>query len=193
MNDRLVFLREWAAAPLQMASVTPSSKSLARLMTAGLGPESGPVIELGPGTGVFTRAMLERGLAEEDLALIELNRPLAEQLERRYPKAQVHCMSAGDLANKNVFESGAQTIVSGLGILSMPDPLVEQILTGILHHLRPGGAYIQFTYGPTCPLSRATREKFGITSERVGGTVRNFPPASVYRMTRTGDAELKSA
>ena len=81
-SDSLQFLRAWAGDPLRVAAVAPSSRSLAWLMTSELGPSQGPVIELGPGTGVFTRAMIERGVDESDLTLVERGPEFASMLRR---------------------------------------------------------------------------------------------------------------
>ncbi|HYF53350.1 MAG TPA: hypothetical protein VEA41_03745, partial [Salinarimonas sp.] len=70
-SDVVPFLKAWLRQPLQVAAVAPSSRALAGLMTRGIGPCTGPVVELGPGTGSFTRALLERGVAEADLVLVE--------------------------------------------------------------------------------------------------------------------------
>lgn len=184
MSDSLRFLRQWAAAPLQVAAIAPSGKSLARLMVAAMGGDSGPVIELGPGTGVFTRAMIDSGVPETDIAMIELNPEFVADLSRRFPKAQVHNMSAGDLAQTSFFDRPISTVISGLGLLSMPQELVEDILTGVFHHLEPGGAFVQFTYGPKCPVPAPIMSKLELTARKTGGTWWNLPPASVYRVTK---------
>lgn len=184
MRETLSFLKQWAKAPLQTAAIAPSGSSLARLMTEDMGPKSGPVIELGPGTGVFTHAMLDRGLPEDQLALIELNPNFAKAMADTFPRAQVHCMSAAELESVQFFDTAPQRVISGLGLLSMPDEVVEAILRGVFHHLAPGGAFVQFTYGPKCPVPPAVMDKLGLKGRRIGGTLRNLPPASVYHVTR---------
>ncbi len=64
------FFRAWLAEPLRVAAVAPSGRALAKIMTAEISPQSGPVIELGPGTGAFTRTLIQRGVSEEDLVLV---------------------------------------------------------------------------------------------------------------------------
>ncbi|TIV94667.1 MAG: phospholipid methyltransferase, partial [Mesorhizobium sp.] len=71
-SETLQFFRAWLSEPLRVAAVTPSGRALAALIVSEISPATGPVLELGPGTGVFTRALLGRGIAEENLALIEL-------------------------------------------------------------------------------------------------------------------------
>ncbi|MEM9439227.1 MAG: methyltransferase domain-containing protein [Pseudomonadota bacterium] len=187
MQDQFRFLLQWAMAPLQVAAVAPSGRSLARLMAQEVRPDLGPVIELGPGTGVFTRAMIEQGMPEDRIALIELNPAFAADLARRFPKAQIHNVSAVDLMEMRTFDRKAAAVLSGLGLLSMPQQVVEAILRGVFLHLRPGGAFVQFTYGLRCPIPPEMLRYLGLQARRAGGTWRNLPPASVYTITRTSD------
>lgn len=173
------------AAPLRTAAVAPSSRTLARLMTQDITPQTGPVIELGPGTGVFTAALCERGIREGSLTLVELNPKFAELLRRRFPAARVLQMNAADLRTIPVLSGNcAGAVLSGLGLPSLPTRQVVDILRGSFQCLRPGGAFYQFTYGPRCPIASNILGRLGLEAERVGGTLFNLPPASVYRITR---------
>lgn len=136
-GDIAVFLRSWLAAPLKVGAIAPSGKALARLMTHSIGPATGEVVELGPGTGVFTRSLLSRGVREQDLTLVEFNEEFADLLRKRFPRARVVCMDAthiGRLKFRSKFSVGA--VVSGLPLLSMPAPTVSSILQGAFGHLR---------------------------------------------------------
>lgn len=86
--DSLTFLRAWLAAPLRVGAAFPSGASLARMITAGIGPATGAVIELGPGTGVFTQALIARGVPEHRLTQIEAGSEFATLLEARFPEAR---------------------------------------------------------------------------------------------------------
>ncbi len=186
-SENLSFLRAWMLDPLRVAAVAPSSSSLARLITSEVGPQTGPVIELGPGTGVFTRALLERGIAERDLALVEFGSDFARRLALRHPQARVLWMDAARLRRlPTLFGEGrpAGAVVSGLPLLSMSLRQQYSILAGCLAHLRPGGAIYQFTYGPRCPIRPDVMERLGLVPVRVGTTARNLPPATVYRIAR---------
>ncbi|NUS71193.1 MAG: SAM-dependent methyltransferase [Ensifer adhaerens] len=184
-GDSLHFFRSWLADPLRVASVTPSSRSLARLITREIDPRSGPVLELGPGTGVFTRALIERGLREEDLVLVESGPDFAAVLKARFPASTILSIDAVRLADgHSEIPAGIGAAVSGLPLLSMPTRKVMAILSGIFLHMRPGGHLYQFTYGPRCPIPRPLLDRLGLRARRIGGTIRNFPPASVYRISR---------
>jgi phospholipid N-methyltransferase len=178
-------LREWLSDPLRVASVTPSGRALAAMMTRELGPGDAPVIELGPGTGVFTDALIARGVPEGQLVLVEMGANFARLLRNRLPEATVLEMDAsrlGKIELPGTLRAGA--VVSGLPVLAMPPRTVMQIVHGAFVHLRDGGAMYQFTYGPRCPVRRPILERLGLEAKRVGGAMLNVPPASVYRITR---------
>lgn len=189
--DNLTFLREWLSAPLRVGALAPSGATLARAITAEIGPETGPVIELGPGTGVFTRALLDRGVPERELALIEAGSEFAVMLETRFPEARVLWMDASRLRAVDLFGGGrAGAVVSGLPLLSMSPRKVIAILDGAFRHLRPGGAFYQFTYGPSCPISRPILDRLGLKASRIGRALANVPPATVYRIQRRSQRRL---
>lgn len=186
LNSELVtFLRAWTANPLQVAAIAPSGSALSELITSEIAAGSGPILELGPGTGVFTRALLSRGVNEEDLTLVEYGADFAGILEARFPEARVLWMDAARLSQQLVYdgrEFGA--VVSGLPILSMPPRKVMAILEGAFSRLRTGGSFYQFTYGPTCPVRRPILDRLGLKAVRIGRVMRNVPPAAVYRISR---------
>ncbi|WP_043621524.1 class I SAM-dependent methyltransferase [Ensifer sp. ZNC0028] len=184
-SDSLNFFRAWLSDPLRVASVTPSSRSLARLITREIDPRHGPVLELGPGTGVFTRALIARGVREQDLVLVESGPDFAAVLKGRFPASTILAIDAARLAEgRPEISTGIGAAVSGLPLLSMPTRKVIAILSGIFLHMRPGGHLYQFTYGPRCPIPRPLLDRLGLRARHVGGTIRNFPPASVYRISR---------
>ncbi|MFP5077753.1 class I SAM-dependent methyltransferase [Rhizobium sp. YIM 134829] len=182
-TDALVFFKAWLAAPLQVASVTPSGRALSLLITQEISPETGTVIELGPGTGVFTEALLDRGVQEEDLVLIESGAAFAEELTLRFPAARTMLM---DAARVREVEMGGTVgaVVSGLPLLSMPPRKVLAILDGAFAHLGQHGAFYQFTYGPRCPVPRPLLDRLGLKATLIGRTCANLPPAAVYRIRR---------
>jgi phospholipid N-methyltransferase len=190
-SDSLQFFRAWAGDPLRVAAVAPSSRSLAWLMTSELGPAQGPVIELGPGTGVFTRAMIERGVDESDLTLVERGPEFASMLRQRFPKARVLEIDAARLGRHALFHRAeAAAVVSGLPLLSMPPRKIMAILAGAFGYIRPTGCFYQFTYGPRCPVPRPILDRLGLKAVRTGGTFRNLPPAAVYRVSRRGPFDM---
>jgi phospholipid N-methyltransferase len=185
MTNAFTFFRALIADPRRVAAIAPSSPALANAITAEITAVSAPVIELGPGTGVFTRALLARGVPEDKLALVEYGRDFARMLRSRYPRAHVLRMDAARLRSVELFGGvGVGAVVSGLPLLSMPANEVIAILDGAFAHLRPDAAFYQFTYGPRCPVRRSILERLGLKAARIGGALANMPPASVYRILR---------
>ncbi|MEA2977267.1 MAG: phosphatidylethanolamine/phosphatidyl-N-methylethanolamine N-methyltransferase [Alphaproteobacteria bacterium] len=183
--DFVGFFCSWVAAPVRVGAVMPSSSVLADAMTAEISPATAPVIELGPGTGVFTQALLARGVPEESLALVEYGSDFARLLQLRFPRARTLWMDAARLKDVELFGGArAGAVVSGLPLLSMSPKKVIAILEGSFGHLRPEGAFYQFTYGPRCPVPRALLDRLGLKATRLGWTLANVPPAAVYRIRR---------
>lgn len=192
--DILPFFRAWISNPLRVASITPSGAALADLMAREISPATGPVLELGPGTGVFTRALLAQGVRESDLILVEYGSDFVRMLDFRFPAARVLWMDASRLAQEKIFDGmplGA--VISGLPLLSMPPRKVMAILSGAFGYMRPGGSFYQFTYGPNCPVPRRILDRLGLKATRVGRALRNIPPAAVYRISRRPPSRLVPA
>jgi phosphatidylethanolamine/phosphatidyl-N-methylethanolamine N-methyltransferase len=183
-SDFSLFVGQVLRRPHQVVALAPSSRHLCAEMAAEIDPAGGPVIELGAGTGTITQAILDRGVAPEDLHCIEINPDFCDRLSAQFPDINVHQMSAGDLGCLAVV--GAQAVISGLPLLSMPLALQRDILRGAFQRLRPGGSYVQFTYGPKPPAARAVREELGLAWTVSDKIWWNMPPARVYRFTQSG-------
>ena len=85
--------------PLQLGALFPSSSALSSLMVRHIKPDTqGPILELGPGTGSFTGALLRRGIPEEKLVLLEQSPDFTTLLRNSFPKATVICGDAKDVA-----------------------------------------------------------------------------------------------
>ena len=189
-----IFLRQWLKNPRRLAAISPSSKQLARQMMTQLPRPCRRVIELGGGTGVFTQALLDHGVAPADLLVLELNEELHQHLVRQFPEANIVCGDAGnlsDIATASGFsgEARADAVISGLGLLSMPRQTQQSILQAAFDSLQPEGRFIQFTYGPANPVIREVIEALELTARRASFTWWNVPPATVYvyqrRVSRT--------
>jgi phosphatidylethanolamine/phosphatidyl-N-methylethanolamine N-methyltransferase len=185
VTDLVPFFRAWVANPLQVAAITPSGEALADLITSEISPDTGAVLELGPGTGAFTRALLARGVPEQNLTLVEYGSDFVRVLGLRFPDARVLWMDAARLAHAKTLD-GARfgAAVSGLPLLSMSPRKVIAILSGAFAYLQPGASFYQFTYGPRCPVPRRLLDRAGLKATRIGGAVMNIPPAAVYRISR---------
>ncbi len=183
------FFRQWLKNPRGVAAISPSSQQLARQMMSELPRNARRVIELGGGTGVFTRALLGQGIAPADLLVLELNEELHQHLQRHFPQVHVACADARDLADvarTHGFhgQTPADAIVSGLGLLSMPRPTQQAILSSAFECLQPAGRFVQFTYGPANPVAKEVLEALDLTARRGSFTWWNVPPATVYVYSR---------
>lgn len=179
--------REWLRAPLRVGAVLPSGAALARAMTAGLGPDTGPVLELGPGTGAFTRALIDRGIPPDRITAVETSAAFATALARRFPQVRVIHGDAARLRRMaQVAPGGAGAVICGLPLLSIPPGGLLRILDGAMAALRPGGVFRLFTYGHRCPVPPAVLDRLGLVARHEALVALNLPPASVYLLERAG-------
>lgn len=167
--------------PHQVVALAPSSRFLCAEMSTELDPAKGPVIELGAGTGNITRAIMAQGIASSDIHSIEMNPDFCGRLRQDIPGLNVYETSAGNVGDLPV--QHAQAVVSGLPLLSMPQPLQRAILTGTIARCAPGATYTQFTYGPKPPVARAVRDELTLQWRVSDKIWWNLPPARVYRFT----------
>lgn len=185
VSERIRFLRAWRANPKGIGAIWPSSSRLATAITRGIDAKSGPCLELGAGTGAFTRALVARGLDPQQLTLVEMDAQFAQQLRRDFPDAYVHQGDATKLAGVPLFIDGlAGAAVCGLPLLNMPIKQQIGILRGTFSQLRPGGAVHLFTYGPRCPVPQRVLDRLGLRARRTETVLANVPPAHVWKLTR---------
>lgn len=181
LDDEVRFIRSWLEKPLAIGAVTPSSRILARTMASYVDPESpGPVIELGPGTGPVTEALVARGIEPKRLILVEFNANFCRLLRSRYPDATVVQGDAYSLKRllDNLVRQPAAAVVSGLPLLTKPLRTRLRLISDVFSLLQPDAPFIQFTYSMTTPpipkgLARVETE----ASDRIW---LNFPPARVW-------------
>ena len=181
-----LFIRRWASNPRQIGAIMPSAKSLARAM-ARASVEArcgkGPVVELGPGTGSITRALLESGIAEEELILIERDREMCRRLERQFPRADVvegEATQIGVILDDRTTGSPS-VVVSSLPLRNIGEGKRDAIVSASLDVLPRDGAIVQYTYARHPAISRA---RLGVVCRRVGFAALNVPPAGVWRIAR---------
>lgn len=176
--DWIRFLAAWARAPLQTGAIAPSSKALAAEMAFCAAVRPGMrVLELGPGTGVVTGALLAAGVEQSDLTLVEADPALADLLRRRFPRARV---VRGDAfaAVESLLEIGAgiDAVVSSLPLLVYPRQKRLALCRNALELVGSHGRLVQFTYGPGSPVGRMPAVA-RTASRRVWA---NLPPAVVW-------------
>jgi phosphatidylethanolamine/phosphatidyl-N-methylethanolamine N-methyltransferase len=177
-NHRRMFIGQMLRRPGRVAALSPSSAALARVMARELSPETGAVVELGGGTGNITEAILARGVPEDRLAIFETNPVFADLLRRRFAKAHVLALDARRIAESPLTDVGA--VISGLPMLAIPGRDQHSILDGAFRLMRPGGVFVQFTYGWRPPIEREVREALGLGWKKSRWVLGNLPPAQVY-------------
>jgi phosphatidylethanolamine/phosphatidyl-N-methylethanolamine N-methyltransferase len=181
----LLFWRQYLRRPLGIGAIAPSSSHLARAMVEALRPTSDEVVvELGPGTGVFTRQLLKSGVAPDRLVLIEFDRQFAEHLRNACPGITVIEGDARRLPAllASCGHARVPKVLSGLPLRSMALSIREEIGKAIWDTLAPGGTLVQFTYFNAPPLPEA---RFAV--ERVGKVIANIPPAHIWRYSKRHD------
>lgn len=180
LDDEMRFIRTWFENPLSTGAVMPSSKALARTMAAYVDPQStGPVIELGPGTGPVTEALVKRGVDPKRLILVEFDPDFCRLLRTRYPAATVVQGDAYRLKRllADTVREPAAAMVSGLPLVTKPLRTRLRLMSDALSLLAPGAPFIQFTYAPVPPIPRGLA---GISSESSETIWLNLPPARVW-------------
>jgi len=181
LNDSSLFLREWFANPLRTGAVAPSSPQLAAAMAAWL-PEDPDsfVLELGPGTGAVTEALLKYGLREDRLIAIERNPTMARLLRKRFPQAGIIAGDAWQLDDllrsrrKPVHFVGA--VISSLPLLNFPPAQAEALAGKIDAVLSPGGNWVQYSYNLGKKQPRGA-DRFKLRASKIVWF--NLPPARV--------------
>jgi phosphatidylethanolamine/phosphatidyl-N-methylethanolamine N-methyltransferase len=180
IDDEFRFLRSWIEKPLSIGAVTPSSRMLARKMAAYVDPSiPGPVIELGPGTGPVTEALVARGIDPARLVLVEFDPTFCRLLRDRYPTATV---VQGDAYSLRVLldrlmREPAAAVVSGLPLFTKPLKIRLRLLFEAFGLMLPGAPFVQFTYATYSPIPRSLDRVAAHASERIWA---NIPPARVW-------------
>jgi phosphatidylethanolamine/phosphatidyl-N-methylethanolamine N-methyltransferase len=180
LDDEMRFIRSWIEKPLSIGSVTPSSRVLARAMAAYVDPDSkGPVIELGPGTGPVTEALVAHGIDPARLILLEFDPTFCRLLRRRYPAATVVEGDAYSLkrALGSHLAAPAAAVVSGLPLFTKPLKTRLKLVYEAFALMLPGAPFVQFTYATVPPIPKALDRVRSEASERIW---MNIPPARIW-------------
>lgn len=187
LQDEARFLKSWFDRPLITGAVSPSGKQLARMMARYVDVTvPGPVIELGPGTGPVTEALIRHGVAEERLVLVEFNPDFCRLLHKRFPKATIIEGDAYRLqATLGPLMERAAAVVSSLPLFTRPEIQRMNLLQTSFKLMQPGSPFIQFTYATVSPIPLRNRDFDVEVSPRVW---LNLPPARVWVYRKGEDA-----
>jgi phosphatidylethanolamine/phosphatidyl-N-methylethanolamine N-methyltransferase len=180
LDDEVQFIRSWIEKPLSTGAVMPSSKMLARAMARCVDPQAqGPIIELGPGTGPVTAALVRHGIDPARLILVEFNPDFCRLLRTRYPAATVVQGDAYRLRRllENYVDEPAAAVVSGLPLVTKPLRIRLRLISDAMTLLAPGAPFVQFTYAMLPPIPKKLPGMRAQASEMIW---MNLPPARVW-------------
>jgi phosphatidylethanolamine/phosphatidyl-N-methylethanolamine N-methyltransferase len=179
MSDTLRFIGHLIRQPKRVGAVAPSSKALGRAIAAqiDIGGE-GKILELGPGTGIATAALIARGVAAERIVAVEYDPDFARLIAKRFPRVTVIRGDAFDLEktlDARFIEpfSGA---VSGVPLLNYSMERRQAYLEDLLKRLKRGAPCVQFSYGLNPPVAPPA----GVTVVLGAFVLFNLPPARVW-------------
>ena len=187
--DDVRFIKSWVQNPLRTGAVVSSGPELASRMASFLTPRPHmKVVELGPGTGVVTKALFEEGFSNRNLNLIEYSPDFCEHLNSRYSGLTVLqgdayalretlSQDGGFLAKEGDTDHLLDGVVSSLPLLTRPEPIRQTLLGEALQLLKPGAPFIQFSYGLLSPVKPVQRGVSVFSSEWIW---KNLPPARVW-------------
>lgn len=183
-SDYLRFFRAWLAKPMAMGAVSPSGKALARAMAQEVSAVGAwPVLELGPGTGPVTAALIEHGVAAERIVAVEFDAGFCAMLVERFRGLNVVQGDAYDLSTALPpgFAGPYAAVVSSLPLLTRAVATRRALINDALDRVLPGGGLVQFSYGLSPPVP-AVPGQFAV--ERKAFVFANLPPAHVWLYRR---------
>ncbi|MDP9839332.1 phosphatidylethanolamine/phosphatidyl-N-methylethanolamine N-methyltransferase [Neorhizobium huautlense] len=183
-DEEIRFFKGWMDGPKSVGAICPTSSVTAKRMASVINPSSGlPVLELGPGTGVITKAILERGVAPENLVSIEFSTDFYQSLIKTYEGVHFINGDAFDL-NKTLGDKNGvifDSVISAIPLLSFPMERRIALIEDLLNRMPAGRPVIQITYGPISPVI-AKPSSYKI--KHFDFVVRNIPPAQLWVYTR---------
>ena len=188
LADEARFIKTWIDNPILTGAVSPSGRFLARMMARAVDPHGdGPIVELGPGTGPITQALLKRGVDPARLVLVELDPAFCQLLRKRFPTVRVVEADAYALGEslRSVLAEDAAAVVSSLPLLNKPDAQRLALLEDAFALMAPGGSFVQFTYGMNSPVPLSAASDYA--AEVSPPVWFNLPPARVWIYRRKGE------
>lgn len=179
-DEEIRFFKGWMHNTRAVGAILPTSAITARRMASVVNPASGlPVLELGPGTGVITKAILERGVTPEKLVSVEYSTEFYNHLKAQF--AGVHFINgdAFDLERTLGALKGQQfdSVVSAVPLLNFPMQRRVELIEDLLSRIPFGRPVVQISYGPLSPVV-AMPSRYRI--QHYDFVVRNIPPAQLW-------------
>ncbi|PYE89179.1 phospholipid N-methyltransferase PmtA [Phyllobacterium leguminum] len=179
-DEEIRFFKGWIDGPKAVGAILPTSSVTARRMASVVNPHSGlPVLELGPGTGVITRAILQRGVKPESLYCVEYSEDFARRLCADLPDINIIQGDAFDLDSTlgNHRDVVFDSVICAVPLLNFPLEKRLALLEDLLRRIPEGRPVMQITYSPL-PAIPAGRGKYVV--EPYDFVIRNVPPARLW-------------
>ena len=178
LRERLLFLRAFVTHPRRVGAVLPTSRHAVRdMLDLADVAAADLIVELGAGTGVYTREILSRCAPDSRVVALERDPALVDLLSNQLtdPRLQLICGSAEDLGT-HLAGAKAGIVVSGLPFTSLPAGVRGRIFDEMLAALAPGGTVLVLQYSPF--VERELRKRFSSVTRRISPL--NVPPAFLY-------------
>ena len=189
MNENLQFFQAFLKNPLKVGAIAPSSPDLARQMLEGVQPnENSVLLELGVGTGAFTKFISDLIHDKKSYLGLELDKQLVKTLRVKFPDMRFmrgNACKAQALRKRSKFGK-VDYVLSGLPFVSMPTEVNNKIFEQIEMFMEKGCTFrtFQYAHGYYMPsairLREFMRNRYGV-SQRSPLVVKNVPPA--YTLT----------
>ena len=179
------FIKEFWKDKKMIGSMVPSSKYLAAKMLDHIPFKNTKlIIELGPGTGIFTKKIIQKLDVTTQLIVLELNSEFYQELKAKICHTNVHIKEASaDKIGEIMLELGfekADIIISSLPLANFSAKLRNSILEVVKESLNENGSFIQFQY--SLNAYKNLKQLFPVV--KLNFTALNFPPAFVYTCSK---------
>jgi len=183
LGDEARFIRSWLENPKIAGAIAPSGRFLARALAQCVNPvASGPIIELGPGTGPVTQALLARGVPASKLVLVEYEKRFCTLLAKKFPGVKIVRGDAYRLADtlKGVLHERPSAVVSSLPLLTAPEHDRLILLRQAMELMGDNGRFVQFTYGVKSPVPTHLGDSLHVRIQSLAPIWLNIPPARIF-------------
>jgi phosphatidylethanolamine/phosphatidyl-N-methylethanolamine N-methyltransferase len=192
-GDEARFIRSWLENPKVAGAIAPSGRFLARALAQCVNPVApGPIIELGPGTGPVTQALLARGVPRSKLVLVEYEKSFCTLLAKKFPGVKIVSGDAYRLADtlKGVLDEQPSAVVSSLPLLTAPEHDRLMLLRQAFDLMGESGRFVQFTYGVKSPVPHHLGDSLHLRIQALAPIWLNIPPARIYIYRRSNNPTL---
>lgn len=184
-DDEIRFIKGMISTPKTVGAIMPTSARMANRMASIIETGSGlPVLELGPGTGVITKAILDKGVAPENVVSVEYSGEFVRHLRGKYPGVNFINGDAFSLAEtlQNYRGQKFDCVISGIPLLNFPMHQRVKLIEDLLKLVPVGRPIVQFSYGPISPVV-ARPDSYVI--KHFDFVIRNIPPAQIWHYRKT--------